>query len=103
MQREYIGILFPKQCLHLGVVTWFLVNCPCVPPATDVVGPSPPVAALGSYAFAWVPMPSSPWVPMLFAWVPMHCLLALFACNACFARLCRVHAPVSFYLLIISI
>ena len=64
-------------------------------------GRSQPVAArrrlgflwvpMGSYAwvpmlpllFAWVPMPSSPWVPMRFAWVPLHCLLALLACVAC--------------------
>merc|ERR1711995_158089 len=45
-----IYILFPKQCLHLGVLTWYVVNCPCLPPPADV----------GERFSLWI----STWLPM---------------------------------------
>ncbi len=76
-------MFFPKQCLHLGVLTAYLVNCPCLAPATDVVGCGP-VAALGSYGSPpWVPMGRRPGFLWLACNASLHCLLALLACNAC--------------------
>ena len=53
-----------------------LMNYPKVPPLLDVSERFSPVLAL-------VPMGSSAWVPMVFAWVPRVCLLALIARVGC--------------------
>ena len=101
---------FHKQCLHLGVLTWYVVNYPCVAPATDV-GRASSSSSLG---FLWVPMPGFLCFSLGFLCrrrlgflcfslgflcrcrlgflcfslgflciACLHCLLAMLACNAC--------------------